>query len=91
LFLRHSCVRYRTILVFIEFLNSAKVKYMLEVVMAIRNNNMTKIPNFDPSVANHLQKIIKTMIHKGNYISVMKIKMEDLLNGKLSLSNIILS
>jgi len=55
---------------------------MLEIVIAIRNNNMTKIPNYDPSIAAHLQKLIKGHIHKGNYISVMKIKMEDLLNGK---------
>jgi nucleolar MIF4G domain-containing protein 1 len=59
---------------------------MLEVVTAIRNNNMSKIPNYDPSVGDHLQKILKSFIHKGNYVSTIKIKMEDLLNGKILLN-----
>lgn len=56
---------------------------MLDVVTAIRNNNMTKIPNYDPSTGEHLTKVLKVYFHKGNYVSSMKIKMDDLLNGRI--------
>lgn len=49
--------------------------------MAIRNNNMTKIPNYDPSFGEHLQKILKSHLHPGNYVSELKIGLQDLLNG----------
>lgn len=54
---------------------------MLEVLMAIRNNNMNKIPNFDPSFGEHLRKILKSFLHPGTYVSELKIGLKDLLNG----------
>jgi nucleolar MIF4G domain-containing protein 1 len=55
---------------------------MLEVLLAIRNNNMNKIPNYDPSFGEHLRKVINSHLHKGNYVSELKISMQDLLNGR---------
>jgi len=55
---------------------------MLEILLAIRNNNMSKIPNYDPEYGEHLLKVIKIFIHKGNYVSELKISMKDLLNGR---------
>ena len=54
---------------------------MLEILLAIRNNNMTKIPNYDPSFGEHLLKIMKTHLHKGTYVSELKISLRDLLTG----------
>ena len=45
---------------------------------------MSKIPNYDPSFGEHLLKVIKSHLHKGNYVSELKISMQDLLNGKLT-------
>lgn len=67
----------------ITFCRSAKVKFMLEILMAIRNNNMNKIPNYDPSFGEHLSKILKSHLHPGNYVSELKIGLQDLLNGKI--------
>ena len=33
---------------------------MVEVLMAIRNNNMRKIPNYDPSHLEHLKKLLRS-------------------------------
>lgn len=54
---------------------------MLEILMAIRNNNMNKIPNYDPTFGEHLLKILKGHLRPGNYVSEMKIGLQDLLNG----------
>jgi hypothetical protein len=58
---------------------------MLETLMAIKNNNMTKIPQFDPSLVEHFRKLLKGMITNGKYVTTMNITMEDLLNGKFFL------
>ena len=55
---------------------------MLEILLAIRNNNVNKIPNYDPSFGEHLSKMLKQHIHKGNYVTELKIGMQDLLDGK---------
>ncbi|KAJ4449006.1 hypothetical protein ANN_00398 [Periplaneta americana] len=61
--------------------NSTRVKFMLEVLLAIKNNNMTKIPNYDPTHSEHLKKIMKGFLRKGSYVTELKISLEDLLKG----------
>jgi nucleolar MIF4G domain-containing protein 1 len=55
---------------------------MHETLMAIKNNNMTKIPQFDPSLVEHFRKLLKGMITNGKYVTTLNITMDDLLNGK---------
>lgn len=43
---------------------------------------MTKIPNYDDSYSEHLKKIMKGFIRKGNYVTQLNISLEDLLKGK---------
>jgi nucleolar MIF4G domain-containing protein 1 len=54
---------------------------MLEVLLAVKNNNMAKIPNYDPSHSEHLKKLMKGFLHKGNYITELKTSLDDLLKG----------
>lgn len=61
---------------------SSRIKFMLEIVLAVKNNNMAKIPNYDTSYSEHLKKVIKGLIRKGNYITQLNISLEDLLKGK---------
>ncbi|XP_069672026.1 nucleolar MIF4G domain-containing protein 1 [Periplaneta americana] len=61
--------------------NSTRVKFMLEVLLAIKNNNMTKIPNYDPTHSEHLKKIMKGFLRKGSYVTELKISLEDLLKA----------
>ena len=38
------------------------VRYMLEILMAIKNNNMRKIPNYDPERQEHLKKVARGIL-----------------------------
>lgn len=58
------------------------MRFLLDVLTAIKNNNMTKIPNYDDSYSEHLKKIMKGFIRKGNYVTQLNISLEDLLKGK---------
>ncbi|XP_039299729.1 nucleolar MIF4G domain-containing protein 1 [Nilaparvata lugens] len=62
--------------------NNSRVKFMLSVLRAIKNNNTTKVPQYDANRYDHLRKILKTVVQKGKYISELKISLEDLLNAE---------
>jgi len=59
----------------------SRTKFMLEIVMAIKNNNVKKIPNYDPTHQHHLQKIIKSFLRQGAHVTPMKIGYDELLNA----------
>ncbi len=51
-----------------------RVRFMLDVLLAIRNNNVAKIPNYDPSHSEHLRKILRnSLIRKSASLSKMNI------------------
>lgn len=52
---------------------------MLDILLAIRNNNMTKIPNYDPEVSEHLRKILRNLVRKGMSVSKMNISYGELM------------
>ncbi|XP_054266390.1 nucleolar MIF4G domain-containing protein 1 [Macrosteles quadrilineatus] len=66
----------------VKFKDNPRVKFMLDILLAVKNNNMAKIPQYDPSHSEHLKKLMKTMIHKGKYITELKITLEDLLKAE---------
>ena len=53
--------------------SDARVQFMLDVLIAVKNNNVNKMPNYDPEHIKHLLKILKTFIREGNYVVEMKI------------------
>lgn len=55
----------------------SRIKFMLDILMAVRNNNMRKIPNCDNSHIEHLKKIIKNFI-RGIYLSLIFINYHSL-------------
>ncbi|KAK9505232.1 hypothetical protein O3M35_009328 [Rhynocoris fuscipes] len=61
--------------------DDARVRFMLDVLLGIKNNNMNKLPGYDPTHSEHLKKIIKTMFRKGNYVTELKISLEDILKA----------
>ncbi|OAD57045.1 Nucleolar MIF4G domain-containing protein 1 [Eufriesea mexicana] len=65
---------------------NSRIKFMLEILLALKNNNFNKIPQYDPSHVEHLKKIIRNVIRKGNTITQFNVSLEDLLyaheNGK---------
>ena len=54
---------------------------MLDILLAVKNNNMNKIPQYDPTLAEHFKKLLKSMITSGKYISSLNISLDDLTNG----------
>ncbi|PBC25649.1 Nucleolar MIF4G domain-containing protein [Apis cerana cerana] len=59
---------------------NSRVKFMLDILLAIKNNNINKIPQYDPSHVEHLKKVIKNIIRKGNTITQFNVSLEDLLH-----------
>ncbi|XP_046462313.1 nucleolar MIF4G domain-containing protein 1-like [Daphnia pulex] len=57
----------------------ARIRFMLEILLAIRNNNMTKIPNYDPSHTEHLRKLLRSLTKKGDALSKLNITYSELL------------
>lgn len=60
----------------------SRVRFMLEVVQALRNNNMAKVPNYDPSHVEHLKKVLRGLMRKGNQATQLNITLEDLLKAR---------
>jgi len=61
-----------------------RVTFMLEVLMAIKNNNMSKIPNYDPSHFDHLRKSLRTLVREGNSVTELRIGYKELLAAETS-------
>lgn len=60
---------------------STRVRFMLDTLSAVKNNNVLKISNYDPSYVEHLKKIQKSLLRPGKYVTELKISLDDLLNG----------
>lgn len=54
---------------------------MLDVLLAIKNNNVNKIPQYDPTLAEHLRKVLRGMLVNGKYVTTLNITLEDLLRA----------
>ena len=59
-----------------------RIQFMLEVLMAIKNNNVNKIPNYDPSHFENLKKGLKNHLREGNFVTEMKIGYRDLVEAE---------
>lgn len=44
------------------FEDKSRVQFMLDILLAIKNNNMRKIPNYDPEHLEHLRKLVRNYI-----------------------------
>lgn len=61
--------------------DNSRLKYMLDILLAIKNNNMKKIPQYDPTLAEHLKKQLKALCVNGKYVTTLNITLTDLLNS----------
>lgn len=53
---------------------------MLDVLNAIKSNNVSRIPSYDPTLNEHLRKVLKTLCSNGKYVTALNISLGDLLN-----------
>ena len=57
----------------------SRVQFMLEVLTGIKNNNVNKIPNYDPSHFEHLKKNFKICLREGKFVTELNISYKDLI------------
>ena len=64
-----------------SLVEDSRFKFMLEILIAIKNNNVKKIPNYDSSEQLHWQKIIKGFLRPGvSQVTPLKISLEEIVN-----------
>jgi len=68
-----------------EIKEQSRVKFMLDTINALKNNNMRKVPQYDPSLVEDAKKMLK-VITRGretmNTGSQLKVSLDDLNNAR---------
>ena len=50
------------------------MRFMLDTIAALRTNNARKIPNYDPSLLEHMKKLLRGLVHSsGNTVTYIPI------------------
>uniref|UniRef100_A0A1A8NAD0 Nucleolar MIF4G domain-containing protein 1 n=1 Tax=Nothobranchius rachovii TaxID=451742 RepID=A0A1A8NAD0_9TELE len=64
--------------------DQTRVRFMLETMLALKNNDMRKIPGYDPEPAERLRKLLRTLIHSSSAGSDLKLRvsLENLLKAE---------
>ncbi|KAM4606748.1 nucleolar MIF4G domain-containing protein 1 [Polymixia lowei] len=64
-----------------KFKDQTRVRFMLETMLALKNNDMRKIPGYDPEPMEKLRKLQRTLIHKsaGGSDVKLRVSLENLL------------
>jgi nucleolar MIF4G domain-containing protein 1 len=44
---------------------------MLDTIAALRTNNARKIPNYDPSLLEHMKKLLRGIVHSSGIVCVI--------------------
>ncbi|XP_019943042.2 nucleolar MIF4G domain-containing protein 1 [Paralichthys olivaceus] len=57
-----------------KFQDQTRVRFMLETMLALKNNDMRKIPGYDPEPVERLRKLQRTLIHRSAAGSDMKLR-----------------
>ncbi|XP_063063155.1 nucleolar MIF4G domain-containing protein 1 [Engraulis encrasicolus] len=67
-----------------KFKDQTRVRFMLETMMALKNNDMRKIPGYDPEPVEKLRKLQRTLIHRTASGSDVKLRvsLENLLEAE---------
>lgn len=65
----------------LELKENLRLKFMVDILNAVKNNNINKIPKFDPLLHDNLRKKLKAMLRNDKYVITLNITMEDLLRA----------
>ncbi|XP_038585514.1 nucleolar MIF4G domain-containing protein 1 [Micropterus salmoides] len=57
-----------------KFQDQTRLRFMLETMLALKNNDMRKIPGYDPEPVERLRKLQRTLIHRSAAGSDMKLR-----------------
>lgn len=61
--------------------HKSRQSFMFDILMAVKNNNISKIPNFDQELLEHFRKLQKQFIRPGQYVSSLTVTMNDIMNA----------
>ena len=61
----------------------SRVVFMIEILNGIKNNNVNKIPNYDPSHFDHLKKSLKSSLREGKFVTELNISYKDLVQVRI--------
>ncbi|XP_021243758.1 nucleolar MIF4G domain-containing protein 1 [Numida meleagris] len=66
-----------------ELKDQTRVRFMLETMLALRNNDMRKIPGYDPEPVEKLRKLQRTLVHNSSSgkETQLRVSLESLLNA----------
>ncbi|XP_036336404.1 nucleolar MIF4G domain-containing protein 1 homolog [Rhagoletis pomonella] len=65
----------------LELKENLRLKFMVDILNAVKNNNINKIPQFDPELAENLRKRLKAMLRNDKYVTTLNITIDDLLRA----------
>ncbi|XP_007433909.1 nucleolar MIF4G domain-containing protein 1, partial [Python bivittatus] len=66
-----------------QFQDQSRVRFMLEIMLALKNNDMRKIPGYDPEPVEKLRKLLRTLTHNNSSgkESQLRVSLESLLTA----------
>ncbi|XP_064018881.1 nucleolar MIF4G domain-containing protein 1 [Pogoniulus pusillus] len=66
-----------------KFQDQARVRFMLETMLALRNNDMRKIPGYDPEPIEKLRKLQRSLVHSSGSgkDTQLRVSLESLLSA----------
>lgn len=62
-----------------EDIKNTRLMFMLDVLIAVKNNNVSKIPQHDSSLVEHFRKLLRQYVRAGKYVTTLAVTMKDLL------------
>ncbi|KAI9586716.1 nucleolar MIF4G domain-containing protein 1 homolog [Glossina fuscipes] len=65
----------------LELKENLRLKFMVDILNAVKNNNVRKIPKFDPEMHENLRKKLKAMLRNDKYVTTLNIALDDLLKA----------
>ncbi|BFF99005.1 nucleolar MIF4G domain-containing protein 1 homolog [Drosophila madeirensis] len=65
----------------LELKENPRLRFMVDILNAVKNNNMNKLPQYDPELAENLRKRLKAMLKNDRYVVTLNITLEDLLRA----------
>ncbi|XP_048376309.1 nucleolar MIF4G domain-containing protein 1 [Stegostoma tigrinum] len=64
-----------------QFQDQTRIRFMLETMLALKNNDMRKIPGYDPGPVERLRKLQRSLIHNSRGDFLLRATLENLLTA----------
>ncbi|XDV18064.1 hypothetical protein PO909_023837 [Leuciscus waleckii] len=65
-----------------RFQDQTRIRFMLETMLALKNNDMRKIPGYDPEPLEKLRKLQRTLIHSSGSDMKLRVSLDNLLEAE---------